>query len=80
MDAGPRSRIIKLLVYLPQVEHFLLRDGNLLTPPVDTTGGETLCQAARRQRRRVEVLRIAHRSTRAGTRKNGWKFHPDMAS
>jgi hypothetical protein len=38
-------------------------------PPVDTTGGETLCQAARRQRRRVEVLRIAHRSTRAGTRK-----------
>jgi hypothetical protein len=33
VDAGPRSRIIKLLVYLPQVEHFLLRDGNLLTPP-----------------------------------------------
>ena len=75
VDAGPRSKSTKLLVCPPLVEHFLLCNGNS-SSTVDTTDGDTLWQQHDGQRRRVEVLRIVHRSTRAEPGKTAGKSIP----
>lgn len=53
---------------------------DLTRPPVHCVDGETLWQQHGEQRRRVEVLRSVHRTTRAVSGKKRLKFHPDVAS
>jgi hypothetical protein len=70
----------KLLVCLLKLQRFLLVWWDLTRSPVLCADGDTLWQQHGEQRRRVEVLRSVHRTTRAVIGEKRLKSHPDVAS
>jgi hypothetical protein len=78
--AGASLSKFKLLVCLLKLQRFLLVWWDLTRSPVHCADGEMLWQQHGEQRRRVEVLRSVHRTTRAVIGKKRLKSHPDVAS